>query len=166
MSGVGVLVGTGKGAFVLTADGTRERWDVSGLTWGGGEIYPPKGSPADPNRLYASQSSSWFGQVIQRSNDGGKTWQTAGNKLVYEGVPGTHLWYDGTPRPWEFSRVWHLEPSLTDPETVYAAVQDAALFRSVDGAQTCQTLPGLRRHNSAPPGHPGAGRLCLHPPPL
>src|SRR5467141_3336636 len=162
MSGVRVLVGTRKGAFVLTSDGTRERWDVNGPHFGGWEIYHLKGSPADPNRLYASQSSSWFGQVIQRSNDGGKTWQTAGNKLVYEGVPGTHLWYDGTPRPWEFSRVWHLEPSLTDPETVYAGVQDAARFRSVDGAQTWQELPGLRGHKSAPLWQPGAGGLCLH----
>src|SRR6266403_351669 len=98
MSRVRVLVGTRKGAFVLTSDATRERWDIGGPHFGGWEIYHLKGSPADPNRLYASQSSSWFGQVIQRSNDGGKTWQTAGNKLTYEGVPGTHLWYAGTPR--------------------------------------------------------------------
>src|SRR5207253_7589781 len=83
-------------------------------------------------------------------------------KFVYEGVPGTHLWYDGTVRPWEFARVWHLEPSLTDPDTVYAGVQDAALFRSVDGAQTWQELPGLRGHKSASLWQPGAGGLCLH----
>jgi hypothetical protein len=162
MSGVRVLVGTRKGAFVLTSDGTRDRWDVSGPHFGGWEIYHVKGSPADPNRLYASQSSSWFGQVIQRSSDGGKTWETMGNKFTYEGAPGTHLWYDGTPRPWEFTRVWHLEPSLTDPDTIYAGVQDAALFRSVDGAQTWHELAGLRQHPSAPAWQPGAGGLCLH----
>ena len=124
MSRVRVLVGTRKGAFVLTSDAKRERWDVSGPHFGGWEIYHLKGSPADPNRLYASQSSGWFGQVIQRSNDAGKTWEPVGNKFVYDGVPGTHLWYDGTPRPWEFARVWHLEPSLTDPDTVYAGVQE------------------------------------------
>ena len=126
MSQVRVLVGTRKGAFVLTADGKREKWDVSGPHFAGWEMYHVKGSPADPNRLYASQTSGWFGQLIQRSSDGGKTWEPVGNKFVYDGVPGTHQWYDGTPHPWEFKRVWHLEPSLTDPDTVYAGVEDAA----------------------------------------
>jgi photosystem II stability/assembly factor-like uncharacterized protein len=161
MSGVRVLVGTRKGAFVLTSDAKRGRWDISGPHFGGWELYHLKGSPVDPNRLYASQSSGWFGQQIQRSDDGGKTWEPVGNQFVYDGVPGTHQWYDGTPRPWEFKRVWHLEPSLTDPDTVYAGVEDAALFRSTDGGQTWQELPELRGVK----GHlwqPGAGGLCLH----
>src|ERR1700676_4902233 len=161
MSGVRVLVGTRKGAFVLTADGKRERWDVSGPHFGGWEIYHLKGSPVDPNRLYASQSSGWFGQLIQRSNDGGKTWEPVGNKFVYDGVPGTHQWYDGTPHPWEFKRVWHLEPSLTDPDTVYAGVEDAALFRSTDAGRTWQELSGLRGHGSGPPSQPRARGVCL-----
>src|ERR1700704_2852851 len=161
MSGVRVLVGTRKGAFILTSDEKRERWDVNGPHFAGWEMYHLKGSPADPNRLYASQSGGWFGQVIQRSNDGGKTWEPVGNQFTYEGVPGTHQWYDGTPRPWEFKRVWHLEPSLTDPDTVYAGVEDAALFRSTDAGQTWQELPELRSAQ----GHlwqPGAGGMCLH----
>jgi len=162
MSEVRVLVGTRKGAFILASDGKRERWDVSGPHFAGWEVYHLKGSPADPNRLYASQSSGWFGQVIQRSDDGGKTWAPAGNKFVYDGVPGTHQWYDGTPHPWEFKRVWHLEPSPTDPDTVYAGVEDAALFRSSDGGQTWQELPGLRGHGSGSHWQPGAGGLCLH----
>jgi len=156
------LVGTRKGAFVLTADGKRDRWDVSGPFFGGWELYHLKGSPADPNRIYASQSSGWFGQMIQRSTDGGKTWEPVGNKFVYDGVPGTHQWYDGTPHPWEFKRVWHLEPSLTDPDTVYAGVEDAALFRTTDGGQTWSEMPGLRGHGSGPNWAPGAGGLCLH----
>jgi hypothetical protein len=162
MSKIRVLVGTRKGAFVMTSDGKREKWEVSGPHFGGWEIYHLKGSPADPNRLYASQSSSWFGQVIQRSNDGGQTWEAMGNKFTYEGVTGTHLWYDNTPHPWEFARVWHLEPSLTDPDTIYAGVEDAALFRSLNGGQTWQELPGLRTHASASSWQPGAGGMCLH----
>ena len=162
MSGVRVLVGTRKGAFVLTADGKRDRWDVSGPHFAGWEIYHVKGSAADPNRIYASQSSGWFGQVIQRSDDGGKTWQTVGNKFVYDGVPGTHQWYDGTPHPWEFKRVWHLEPSTADPDTVYAGVEDAALFRSTDGGQNWAEVSGLRGHGSGSAWAPGAGGLCLH----
>jgi photosystem II stability/assembly factor-like uncharacterized protein len=162
MSGVRVLVGTRKGAFVLSSDGKRERWDVSGPHFAGWEVYHVKGSPADPDRLYASQCSSWSGQVIQRSDDGGVTWAPAGNKFAYDGVPGTHQWYDGTPHPWEFARVWHLEPSLEDPDTVYAGVEDAGLFRSADGGQSWQELPALRGHKSGPSWQPGAGGMCLH----
>ena len=162
MSGVRVLVGTRKGAFILTADGRREQWEVSGPHFGGWEIYHLKGSPADPNRLYASQSSGWFGQLIQRSSDGGKTWAPVGNKFTYDGVPGTHQWYDGTPHPWEFKRVWHLEPSLTNPDHVYAGVEDAAMFQTSDGGQNWSELPGLRGHGSGATWSPGAGGLGLH----
>jgi photosystem II stability/assembly factor-like uncharacterized protein len=162
MSTVRILAGTRKGAFILTSDGKRDRWEVSGPHFAGWEMYHLKGSPAEPNRLYASQSSGWFGQVIQRSNDGGQTWEPVGNKFQYDGVPGTHQWYDGTPHPWEFARVWHLEPSLTDPDTVYAGVEDAALFRSTDGGQTWHELPGLRNHGSGSSWQPGAGGMCLH----
>ena len=162
MSGVRVLVGTHKGAFVLTSDGKRQSWDVSGPHFGGWEVYHVKGSPADPNRLYASQSTGWFGQLIQRSNDGGKTWEPVGNKFEYEGEAGTHLWYDGTSKPWQFKRIWHVEPSPTDPDTVYAGAEDAALFKSTDGGQTWKELSGLRKHETGPKWAPGAGGLCLH----
>jgi len=157
-----VLVGTRKGAFILSSDGKREKWDVSGPFFAGWQIYHLKGSPADPNRIYASQTSDWFGQTMQRSNDGGKTWEAVGNKFAYDGVPGTHQWYDGTAHPWEFKRVWHLEPSLTDPDTVYAGIEDAALFKSNDGGQNWSELPGLRQHGSGPKWQPGAGGMCLH----
>lgn len=162
MCGVRVLVGTRKGGFTLESDGARRRWEVSGPHFGGWEIYHMKGSPADPNRIYASQSSGWFGQLIQRSSDGGKTWEAVGNEFVYQGEPGTHQWYDGTPHPWEFKRVWHLEPSPDDPDALYAGVEDAALFRSGDGGRTWLEMSGLRSHPSGNGWQPGAGGLCLH----
>jgi len=185
MSGVRLLVGTRKGAFVLTSDGKREKWEIDGPHFAGWEIYHMKGSPVDPNRLYASQTSGWFGQIIQRSDDGGKTWFQPGtppgerttpegmpkgesNKFVYDtsketGKPvTTHQWYDGTQHPWEFKRVWHIEPSLSDPDTLYAGVEDAALFRSSDGGQTWKELSGLRGHGTGPRWQPGAGGMCLH----
>ncbi len=183
MSNIRVLVGTHKGAFILSSDGKRKNWTVSEALFPGWEIYHMKGSPADPNRIYASQTSGWFGQIIQRSSDGGKTWETPGgekmpvpgefpsgasNKFVYDVSPETgkplttHQWYDGTQHPWEFKRVWHLEPSLTDPDTVYAGVEDAALFKSTDGAHSWHELPGLRGHGTGPKWSPGAGGMGLH----
>ncbi len=162
MTAVRVLVGTRKGAFVLSSDGQRTDWQVSGPHFPGWEVYHVKGSPVDPQRLYASQSSGWFGQVVQRSDDGGESWATVGNRFGYQEPAGTHLYYDGTPRPFEFKRVWHLEPSLTDADTVYAGVEDAALFRSTDGGQEWEELPSLRQHRTAPAWAPGAGGMCLH----
>src|SRR5436305_8242900 len=185
MSKVRLLVGTKKGAFVLTSDGKRQNWDVSGPHFAGCVSYHAKGSPIDPDRIYVSQSSGWFGQIIQRSNDGGKTWEQPGtkpgeptttpegmpmgesNKFVYDTSPETgtplttHQWYDGTQHPWEFKRVWHLEPSRKDPNTLYAGVEDAALFRSADGGTTWQEVAGLRK-SKGEKWTPGAGGMGLH----
>ncbi len=162
MSRIRVLVGTRKGAFILTADGIRQDWQISGPHFGGWEIYHVNGSPADPDRLYASQSSGWFGQVIQRSDNGGQTWDPVGNGFAYQGAVGEHLWYDGTPRGWEFKRIWHLEPAPDDPDMVYAGAEDAAIFLTTDGGRDWRELPSLRTHESGPRWQPGAGGMCLH----
>jgi photosystem II stability/assembly factor-like uncharacterized protein len=162
MAGVRVLVGTRKGAFILTSDDTRKSWQVQGPHFPGWEVYHLKGSSLDPNRIYVSQSTGWFGQLIQRSDDGGQSWQPVNNEFAYDGVPGTHQWYDGTPHPWDFKRVWHLEPSLTEPDTVFAGIEDAALFKSTDAGASWQELAGLREHTTGSSWQPGAGGLCLH----
>jgi photosystem II stability/assembly factor-like uncharacterized protein len=193
MSGVRVLVGTRKGGFILNADGKRKQWDVSGPHFAGWEVYHMKGSVVNAERIYASQTSTWFGQIIQRSDDGGKTWQQPGmdpeavaklgappeageppippalpSLFAYDTSPDTgkplttHQWYDGTQHPWEFARVWHLEPSRHDADVVYAGVEDAALFKSTDGGQSWHELAGLRGHGTGPEWQPGAGGMCLH----
>jgi photosystem II stability/assembly factor-like uncharacterized protein len=162
MNRVRLLVGTRKGGFILTADGARKDWTVEGPFFSGWEVFHLKGSPLAPDRIYASQSSSWFGQIVQRSDDGGRSWHPVSNELRYDGVPGTHQWYDGTPHPWEFKRIWHIEPSLTSPDALYAGVEDAALFHSNDGGQSWREMSGLRMHGSGPAWQPGAGGMCLH----
>ena len=90
------------------------------------------------------------------------------NKFVYDNSPETgkpittHQWYDGTQHPWEFKRVWHLEPSLNDPDHVYAGVEDAAIFESKDGGKSWHELAGLRGSDTGPKWQPGAGGMCLH----
>jgi hypothetical protein len=162
MSSIRVLVGTRKGAFIITSDGARRNWNVEGPLFGGWEVMHVTGSPAEPNRLFASQWTDWHGQVVQRSDDGGRTWNAVGNEFRYEGVTGTHQWYDGTPHPWDFKRVWHFEPSADDPDTVYAGVEDAALFRSTDGGLTWRELAALRTDAQGERWQPGAGGMCLH----
>ncbi len=184
MSSVRLLVGTHKGGFVIESDGKRQNWSVSGPHFAGWEVYHMKGSSVDPNTIFASQTSGWFGQLIQRSEDGGKTWHqpglkpgepempkwpaTAPNRFLYDtseetGKPlTTHQFYDGTQHPWEFKRVWHIEPSLADPNVVYAGIEDAALFKSNDRGESWHELSGLRGHGTGPKWQPGAGGMCLH----
>lgn len=182
MTKVRVLVGTKKGAFILTSDAKRDKWTVDGPHFAGWEVYHMKGSPADPNRIYASQTSGWFGQIMQRSDDGGKTWHTPGskpedlqgahgmpkgesNKFVYDekGAPlTTHQFYDGTQKPWVFKRVWHVEPSPSNPDVAFAGVEDAAIFRTTDAGKSWHEMTGLRGHGTGPQWSPGAGGLGTH----
>ncbi|MCL6553162.1 MAG: exo-alpha-sialidase [Firmicutes bacterium] len=159
---VRVLVGTRKGAFVLTADADRRTWTVDGPVFGGWEVFHVEASPADPDRVYAALWTAWHGAVVQRSDDGGRTWSPVGNQFAYADGDTVHQGFDGKPQPWRFTRIWHLEPSPEDRDVVYAGVEDAALFRSTDGGATWRELPALRRHRTAPAWAPGAGGMGLH----
>ncbi len=161
MSGIRLLVGTRKGAFILTADGKRAQWEISGPHFAGWEIYHVKGSPVNPGpdlRLAVER-------LVRAADSALRGWRrnlgTDGKRVRLQGTAGTHQWYDGTQHPWEFKRVWHLEPSLTDPDTVYAGVEDAGLFKTTDGAKSWQELPGLRSAKGKL-WQPGAGGMCLH----
>ena len=184
MSRVRVLVGTRKGAFILDVGRQarkvgRQRPAFRGL----GDVSPQgiAGRSESHLRLANQRLVRADNSALRRRRQNLEQPGTppgeapapgppkaASNKFVYDasaetGKPlTTHQWYDGTQHPWEFKRVWHLEPSLTDPDTVYAGVEDAALFRSTDGGENWQELSGLRGHGTGPKWQPGAGGMCLH----
>ena len=157
MSGVRVLVGTRKGAFVLTADGARREWEVRGPFFPGWEVYHLDASPADPDRIWAAPSSGWFGQQIHRSDDGGRSWQPMGSEFAYTGVPGTHQWYDGTPHPWEFARVWHLEPSPTTRTPCWPGSRTPRCSARSTAAAPGRSCPGCASTAPARTGSPAPG---------
>ena len=162
MSSVRVLVGTRKGAFILTADGNARSGTSAVRISPAGRCITSRVRPSI--RIGSTHRNRAAGSARRCSDrtTAGKTWHAGRQQVCLRRRAGTHMWYDGTQHPWEFARVWHLEPSLTDPDTVYAGVEDAALFRSTDGGQSWHELSGLRRHESGPSWQPGAGGMCLH----
>ncbi|HEY3248838.1 MAG TPA: exo-alpha-sialidase [bacterium] len=162
MANVRVLVGTRKGGFILTSDAGRRNWQIDGPHFGGWEVFHLEASPTDPDRLYAALWTGWHGAVIQRSSDGGRTWEPVGNQFAYADSEATHQDFDGKQIPWRFKRVWHIEPALDRPGTLYAGVEDAALFESPDAGGSWEELSSLRRHPTAASWQPGAGGMGLH----
>ncbi|WP_201733267.1 sialidase family protein [Acidithrix sp. C25] len=162
MTEVRLLIGTKKGAFIIDSANGRSQWQIQGPLFGGWEIYHINASPLNKNLIYASQFNGWFGQVLQRSFDAGKTWEAVSNSFNYSGEPKPHLWYDGSSHLWEFAKVWNLSPSLFDEKTVFAGIEDAAIFVSHDAGESWGELHGLREHSTAGSWQPGAGGLCLH----
>ena len=159
MSKVRVLVGTRKGAFILTSDAKRERWNVAGPHFGGWEMYHLKGSPAEPNRIYASDRQAGLASLssaLTMAAKPGSRWATSSCYL------GTISGMTARFTPGNSNGSGYLVRLLTDPDTVYAGVEDAALFRSTDAGQNWQEFPGLRGHGSGPHWQPGAGGMCLH----
>ena len=178
MSTVRVLVGTKKGAFILTADGARKNWTVAGPHSPAGRCTTSKDrrpipTASTPRRRAAGSGRSSNARMTAAKRgirpaqsprdlmgpDGMPKGQS--NMFNYEGSVGTHKWYDGTQHPWEFKRVWHIEPSLTDPDTAYAGVEDAAIFKTTDGGKTWKEMPTLRSAKGNL-WQPGAGGMAVH----
>jgi len=149
-----VLVGTAKGLFALRSGDRRERFELTGPSFAGEEVYATcidlRG--AGPRLLCGSVSNHW-GPVLRRSDDLGTSWteaQTAA--LAFPAGSGAAL-----------ARVWQLTPGPVDqPEVVYAGVEPAALFRSDDGGGSFSVVDGLWDHPHRPEWQPGGGGLCLH----
>ncbi len=141
-----VLVGTKSGSFILESDAARTSWELRGpycATW---PIHHVVYDPAT-KALLAGGGNAWFGPAVWRSEDLGMTWSQSGEGFTY-----------GPDGP-EIKTVWHLAPAHG---ALYAGVDPAGLFRSVDGGVTWTHVAGLRAHPSNPHWVPGAGGLILH----
>jgi len=165
--GVTVLVGTTKGAFLLSGGDTREGWSVSGPHCDGWPINHVIGD-ADSGTIWAGGGGDWSGAGVWRSEDGGKTW--ALTKLTKGTIddwaandPETAKFLNWTPQdvPFEdaFSQIWSLGYAHG---TLYAGTKPARLLASKDGGESFEHLEGLANHPSADSWNPGAAGLVLH----
>jgi photosystem II stability/assembly factor-like uncharacterized protein len=148
---VSLLVGTEKGLFVIDSDPGRARWNVREPAHPGWQVYSlfvdrRGGGPA----VFAGLSSPVYGPHLQRSDDCGRTW------TPLEGSPG---FPDGSPR--SLKQVWSMQAGA-QPQTLWAGVEPASLFRSGDGGDSWEMVGGISNHPHARKWTPGAGGLCLH----
>ena len=153
-----VLVGTRKGAFVLTGDESRRQWQISGPFNPGTDVFHLVYDDRNGGIIYSASNSMWFGPQVEFSPDLGKTWEQAEVQPRFNNKP-EYAEHDGD----TVSRIWHIEPGRAEePGTLFAGVQPAALFKSTDGGATWLEVEGLGKHPTRSEWMPGFGGLCLH----
>jgi photosystem II stability/assembly factor-like uncharacterized protein len=147
--GVLILAGTRKGLFKLSSDDGRRDWKLEGPYLTGWDVFHATVDPRD-GTLYACTNNFVYGATVQRSSDGGETWQRAEEIGLPEEVG-------------KLEKVWHLEPGLpSEPGTLWLGGAPGALLRSDDGGVSWQTVPGLTQHATREHWNPGAGGMCCH----
>lgn len=151
MTTVRLLVGTTKGLFVYSSDEQRRLWRCEGPQLAEWEIYSALGDPKGEGVL-AGASHAAYGPSVRKSDDGGATWTQIADGPRYPTETG-----------FKFNRVWQLIPGhSSEPDTVFAGVEEAGLFVSRDRGATWSELDGLTSHPTRPGWFPGAGGMCLH----
>jgi hypothetical protein len=147
-----VLVGTQKGGFVFHS-GDRRKWSRLGPYMAGMPVYHMVLDPRDGRTVYAGAPNpgvTW-GPAVFRGRLGGAVKATREHPKFREGSDLA------------MTRVWHLEPGPpNEPETVYAGIEPAALFRSDDRGDSWTDFPGLNYHETRAKWNPGNGGLCAH----
>jgi len=152
---VSVLVGTTKGAFFFHSDAERKKWEMTGPHLDGWEIYSLCGVGGNGHggeRVFAGTSHYVYGPTIRVSEDMGETWTQVEVGPRYSQESGFTL-----------NRIWQIVPGhASQPNTLYAGVDEAGLFASQDGGETWNELTGLTGHPTRSQWGPGNGGLCLH----
>ena len=165
--GLVVLVGTGKGVFLVSGGADRSDWAVEGPYCDGWAINHVAGDPAT-GTIWAGGGGEFFGAGVWRSGDGGRSWQLsrltrgtmddwAANDADFARMMG---WTDeALPFGSEFEQIWSL---CHAHGTLYAGTKPAGLLASRDGGRTWERIRGLTDHPSAEGWNPGAAGLVLH----
>ena len=147
-----VLVGTRKGAFVITGDKSRKEWQISEPHSAGDDIFHIAYDARDGGTLYAAVNHPVWGAQIKLSRDFGETWESSERQPQLSGEDGDTL-----------RKIWHIKPGRDhEPGVVYAGVDPAALFKSEDYGKTWHHVVGLSNHPTRERWEGGFGGLCLH----
>jgi hypothetical protein len=161
---VRVLVGTRKGTYVVESDSARRKWKVNPVAHDGRDIFHAVADPRHPGTLYAAVNSSFWGPMIHRSRNWGKTWSEIATPLSarMKDRPDPMETAPNAP-PRAVQAIWHLEPGHpSEPKTIFAGVDPHLLFRSDDEGDSWEPVPALNEHPTKGKWAPGAGGPAMH----
>jgi len=149
-----LLVGTIKGAFFLSSDRSRERWETSGPHFPGRVVYSVAyDGRAGRQRIWAASTHFAFGTLLHSSDDFGRTWTNPESAPVKFPEDTGH----------SLKQIWQIAAgSEREPDKMYCGVEPAALFESNDAGRSWSLVRGLFDHRHRSQWQPGGGGLCLH----
>ncbi|HEV7678460.1 MAG TPA: exo-alpha-sialidase [Candidatus Dormibacteraeota bacterium] len=153
MAGAIVLVGTRKGLVVARSDEGRRSWTVDPMQFANMEVSAVGiDQRRTPARIFAGVGAGHWGPRLSYSDDLCQTWtETEEAAIAFPEHTGAAL-----------ARIWQIQPSLSEPDVVYAGVEPHALFRSEDGGLSFSLVEGLWQHPHRTTWTPGGGGACLH----
>ena len=145
-----LCIGTKKGLFVAEAAKTRRRFALRGPFSPGVGVYSALIDTRSTPRLYASSCNPFFGMKVLRSTDLGKSFKETKAAPAFPKDDGRAL-----------ANIWSLQPGAGKKDLL-AGVEPASLFRSGDGGDSWEMVPGISNHEHSRKWQPGNGGLCLH----
>jgi hypothetical protein len=148
MAAVTLLIGTKRGLFIARSDDARGDWRISEPRLAGREVYHAFIDTRDGTAWAATDHAVW-GAHVHRSSDGGETWELLDSAPHYDDQRG-------------LKAIWYLAPGVApEPETLYAGIEPAGLFRSADRGATWHPVSALNEHPTNRSWQPAGGGLAL-----
>jgi len=149
-----LMLGTVKGAFLVSGSMERDSWRVDGPHFPGDEVYAMAlDQRTEPATLWAAPGSPFWGATLLRSLDMGASWSEKDEHPV-KFPEGSDL---------SLARIWQIAPGPADePDRLYLGVEPTCLFESRDGGASWDAVEGFLRHEHRQYWTPGKGGLCLH----